>query len=312
MDNAGKPRLRVSRSLVTLLRNLFFYALVPGLLLWLLARPIGNAVRGSGTAAFLILPAALIAVILNWLVYKMIRRKLPSLLVFSHGVLCLLAVVFVEHDSLPGSSALTSALALIAGFLALMCLLLSAFWFAGRNTRLTRVIAVGLRIVVGVILFFMAYQIIRDIECKNVTRDTWITLAIMVVTVLVRFAPRILSALRRKGAENRATGLAEGRIVQILGETHLDLDNDPVTLQHVRVQYTVDGVPYETRGGITRYAIRKFGKAALVGRIIPVSYDPANPSDAHVKQIDMHFFDDNPQPPSEEASGEEPADQADS
>ena len=302
MDQAETKRLRVSRFLFTFLRNLFFYALIPGLLLWFLARPIADAVRRSDAAAFLILLAALGAIALNWMVYKLIRQKHPSLLVFTHGILCLLAVVFIEHDALPGYYGLTSTLALVAGFLALMSLMLPSFWFARRNTRLTRVIAVGLRIAAGVILFFMAYQIIRDIEIENITRDTWITLAILIVTVLVRFSPRIISAVRRKEAENRATGQAEGRIVQIIGETHLDRDDDPVTLQQVRVQYTVDDVPYETKGEITHYAIWKFGKAALVGRTVPVSYDPAHPADAHVNRIDRHFFDQEKQ--ESEASAE--------
>ena len=284
-----------------IIKNLFFYAVIPGFLLWLLARPIADAVRRSDAAAFLILLAALGAVALNWLVYKLVHRKRPSLLVFSHGILCLLAVVFIEHDALPGYYALTSTLALIAGFLVLMSLMLPSFWFARRNTRLTRVIAVGLRIAAGVILFFMAYQIIRDIEIENITRDTWITLAILIVTVLVRFSPRLISAVRRKEAENRATGLAEGRIVQIIGETHLDRDDDPVTLQQVRIQYTVDGVSYETRGEITHFAIWKFGKAALIGKVIPVSYDPAHPADAHVNRIDRHFFDEEKQESEETA-----------
>ena len=301
MDQTEMRRSRTSRFLFTLLRNLFFYAVVPGLLLWLLAQPIGNAVRGSDTSAFLILLAALGAVALNWLIYKLIHQKRPSLLVYSWGTFCLLAVVFIEHDALPGYYALTSTLALIIGFLALMFLLLLSFWCAARNTRVSRVAAVGLRIITGVILFFMAYQIIRDIEIKNVTLGTWITLVILVIAVLVRFSPRIWSALCRKKSEHRATGLAEGRIVQIIGETHFDLDDDPVTQKHARVQYTVDGVPYETRAGITRYAIWKFGRAAFIGRKIPVSYDPADPASAVVSRIDRHFFDNNPEQPSGEA-----------
>ena len=302
MDKTEIPRKSASRLLSAVLKFILLYALAPALLLCILARPIGSAACGSDAAAFLILLAALGSVALNWLVYLLIRRKRPSLLVYAFGLFCLLAVVFIEHDALPGYASLASTLALIAGFLVLMCLLLPSFWLAAHNTRLTRVIAVGLRIAAGVILFFMAYQIIRDIEIENITRDTWITLAILIVTVLVRFSPRIISAVRRKEAENRATGQAEGRIVQIIGETHLDRDDDPVTLQQVRVQYTVDDVPYETKGEITHYAIWKFGKAALVGRTVPVSYDPAHPADAHVNRIDRHFFDQEKQ--ESEASAE--------
>ncbi len=313
MEKTERPRKSVSRHLAVIARFLLLYALAPALLLCLLAQPIGNAVRGSDTSAFPILLAALGAVAANWLVYLLVRRKRPSLLVYAFGLFCLLAVVFVEHDALPGYASLTSTLALVAGFLVLMCLLLPSFWLATHNTRLTRVIAVGLRIAVGVILFFMAYQIIRDFEIENVTRDTWITLGILIVTILVRFTPRICSAVRRRKAEDRATGLTDGRIVQILGETHLDRDDDPVTLQHVRVQYAVDGIPYETKGEITHYAIWKFGKAALVGKTIPVYYNPANPADAYVSRIDRRFFDENPEQPAEgsaEESTEEPTENA--
>ena len=309
MDKTVMPRKGASRLLFAVLKFLLLYALAPALLLCVLARPIADAVRGSDTSAFLILLAALVAVALNWLVYFLIRRKRPSLPVYAFGLFCLLAVVFIEHDALPGYDSLASTLALVEGFLALMCLLLPSFWLAARNTRFTRVLAVGLRIAVGVILFFMAYQIIRDFETEIVTRDTWITLAILIVTVLVRFSPRILSAVRRRKAEDRATGLAEGRIVQIIGETHLDLDDDPVTLQHARIQYAVDGVPYETRADVTGFTVRRFGKAAFIGRKIDVYYNPANPADAHVSRIDRHFFDDNPRDP-EEASAEEPQEKA--
>lgn len=311
MDKTEIPRKSTSRLLFTTLKFLLLYALAPALLLCILARPIGSAARGSDAAAFLILLAALGAVALNWLVYLLVRRKRPSLLVYTFGLFCLLAVVFIEHDALPGYASLTSTLALIAGFLVLMCLLLPSFWLAAHNTRVTRVIAVGLRIAAGVILFFMVYQIIRDFEIGIVTRDTWITIAILVVAILVRFSPRIQSAVRRRKAEDSATGLAEGRIVQIIGETHLDLDDDPVTLQHARIQYAVDGVPYETRADVTGFTVRRFGKAAFIGRKIDVYYNPANPADAHVSRIDRHFFDENPEEPSE-GSAEEPPEKAES
>ena len=306
MDKTEIPRKSASRLLSAVLKFILLYALAPALLLCILARPIGSAACGSDAAAFLILLAALGSVALNWLVYLLIRRKRPSLLVFAFGLFCLLAVVFIEHDALPGYASLASTLALIAGFLVLMCLLLPSFWLAAHNTRLTRVIAVGLRIAVGVILFFMAYQIIRDFEIENVTRDTWITIGILVVTVLTRFSPRILSAVRRRKAEDRATGLTEGRIVQIIGETHLDLDDDPVTRQHARIQYTVDGVPYETRADVTGFTVRRFGKAAFIGRKIDVYYNPADPADAHVSRIDRHFFDENPEQSPEESAEEPP------
>ena len=47
------------------LKGLLLYVLFPLLCLWLLAGPIGSAVRGSDAAAFLILLAALVCVGLN-------------------------------------------------------------------------------------------------------------------------------------------------------------------------------------------------------------------------------------------------------
>ena len=278
------------------------YVLVPLLLVWILAQPMRDTVHRSENAAFLILLAARAATGLNWLVYRIIRGKRPSLPVFADGAFCLLMVTVILYEALPGYSAPRPTLAAIAGSLTLAVLLLLSFWFAARNTRVSRVIAVGMRIAVGVILFFMAYQIIRDFEIGNVTRETWITAGILVAAILGRNSPRICSALRRNTSQRRATGLAEGRIVQIVGETHLDLDDDPVTLNHARIQYTVDNTVYETRADISRHTIRKFGKAAFVGREIPVAYDPADPSKAFVSRIDKHFFD---QPDSEASPSED-------
>lgn len=271
--------------------RLVFYVPVPLVLLSLLARPMQDAVHRSEHSAFLILPAALAVVGLNWLIYRIIRGKRPSLPVFAHGTFCLLIVTVILYEALPGYSAPRPGLAAAAGALTLAFLLLLSFWFAARNTRVSRVIAVGFRIAVGVILFFMAYQIIRDFEIGNVTRETWITLGILIAAILGRNAPQIRSALRRDSSRRRAVCTAEGRIVQIVGETHLDLDDDPVTVNHARVQYTVDETVYETRADISRNTIRKFGKAAFVGQEIPVAYDPADPSKAIVNRIDKHFFD---------------------
>ena len=246
---------------------------------------------------------------LNWFVYRIVRGKRPSLPVFAHGAFCLLAVVILLYEALPGYSAPRPGLAAAGGALTLAFLLLLSFWFASRNTKVSRVLAVGLRIAVGVILFFMAYQIIRDFEIGNVTRETWITLGILVAAILGRNAPRIWSALRRGAFRRRAAGTAEGRIEQIVGETHLDLDGDPVTVNHARVRFTVDGVSYETRAEISLYAIRKFGKAAFVGREIPVLYDPADPENAYVNRIDRHFFDalQDSASPAPDPDGEETA-----
>ena len=303
MDRPDTPQARKAFLRNLILRIVFLYVLVPVLLLVLLAKPIGSAACRSDAAVFLILLAAAAAAGLNWFVYTLLYHKRPPLPAFAHGLFIVTAVAFIEQEALPAYYALQSTLAVIIGFLALLSMLLLSFWFASLRSRPAHVIAVGLRIAVGVVLFFMAYQIIRDIEIRNVTWNTWITAGVLVVIVLVRFSPRLFSAFRSGTSRRRATGLTEGRIVQIVGETHLDLDGDPVTLQHARIQYTVDDVPYEIRTGISRYTTRRFGKAAFVGRTVPVSYDPANPASAHTRRIDRHFFDQQPEnsnPPEDE------------
>ena len=273
------------------LKGFLLYALFPLLCLWFLARPIGNAVRGSGSAAFLLLLAPLALVSLNWLVYFFVRRKLPSLLVFAFGAFCLLALVIVEYDALPASVPVASTLAVIGGCLALAGLFLLSYWFAARRSRPAHVIAVGLWIVIGVVAFFMAYQVIRDFETRNVTRDTWITVVILLALVPAAFIRRILSSRRGTAFRRRATGLAEGRILQLVGETRLDRDDDLVTSYHARVGYEVNGVPYEIRAHIAKITMRRFGKKAFVGQKIPVHYDPDSPADAFADRIDRHFFD---------------------
>ena len=283
---------------------LLFYALAPVLCVIFLAQPIGEAARRSGTAAFLILLAALGAVILNWLVYQLIRRKRPSLLVFSHGILCLLIAAYMEHEALPADGALCGTLAIVCGFLALLYLLVLSHWFASfRSSKPALVLAVGLRIAFGVVLFFMACQIYRDFEIPQVTRDTWITVAILIIMLLAAASPRLLSAFRLRTLHRRATGLATGTITRIIGETHLDLDDDPVTLFHCTVAYIVDDVSYETQAEVTRFTLRRYGKENFLGRKIPVYYDPSDPASAYVNQLDKHVLEypkDKPEQPEEE------------
>ena len=273
------------------LKGFLLYALFPFLCLLFLARPIGNAVRGADSAAFLILLASLVCVGLNWLVYYLVRRKRPSLLVFAFGLFCLLAVAVVEYDALPASAPLASTLAVIGGCLALAGLFLLSYWFAARRSRPAHVIAVGLWIIIGIVAFFMVYQVIRDFETRNITRDTWITVVILLALIPAVFIHRILSVRRGTAFRRRATGLAEGRILQIVGETRLDRDEDLVTDYHARVEYTVDGVSYETRADIAKITMRRFGKKAFVGQKIPVHYDPDSPASAYTDRIDRHFFD---------------------
>jgi len=305
MDRTDTQRSRRVHLRNTILKGLFLYVLVPTAILWLLARPLGDAVRQDETAVFRILPAALGAVLLNWLVYRLIRRKLPSLLVFSQGVLCLLAVVIILQEALPPIHSMTSALITSGAFLALVCAILLYFWFASRTTKFEHSLAVLIRVLLDMLLVYMVYRIARDFESKLVSPDTWIA-AVYLVTLVVGFSiPKILAACRRSAARRRKTGRTEGRIVQIIGETYLDRDDDAVTKNHARIEYTVDDVPYETRAEISRYTTRKFGRKAFIGQEVTVCYLPENPGDAYVDRIDSHFFDNRPlNPSSEEPEGE--------
>ena len=285
--------------------SLFFYLLVPVLLLGFLAQPIGNTVRYSDLAAFHILLAASGMVLLNWLVCRVICRKRPSLLVFAHGIVCLLAVLIIQYEALPAYDPLASTLAVIAGFLSLAALLLAGFWFAARPSRPAHVAAVGLRIIFGVILCIMAYRVFRDIECRNTDRDTWITLAILVVMILARNAPGILSVLRRAALRRRASGLAEGRIVSIIGVSHYDTDDEMVTLFYAHIAYTVDDVPYELKSRVTRYRLRRYGKENFIGCVIPVHYNPADPADAFADRIDKNLLKNQPAENNTDPSQEE-------
>ena len=288
MENAQNQP--VTRKII-ILKGLFLYALIPALGLWLLAGPIGSAVRGSVPATFLILLAVLVLVCANWLIYAALRRQRPSLLVFAWGVFVLLLAALIEYNALPASAALASSLSVICGCLVLAFLFLLSFWLAGRRSKPAHVFAVGCWIIVGVIAFFMAYRVLRDIEIRRVTGDTWITAAILLALIPAAFSRRILSASRRSAFRRRATGLAEGTILQLIGETRLDIDEDPLTDYHARIEYTVDGVSYETRADIYKITMRLLGKEALVGKKIPVHYDPGDPAAAYADRIGRHFLD---------------------
>ena len=289
--------------LAVLPKFLLFYALAPALCVIFLGQPIGRAACHSGTAVFLVLLAALAAVILNWLVYKAVQKKWPSLLVYSYGILCLLITAFIQHEALPTASALRTTLAMVCGSLALLYMLVLSHWFASfRGSKAALALAVGLRIAFGVVLFFVLWQILRDIEIRHVTRDTWLTLGILILMLLAAAAPRLRSACRVHALHRRATGLATGTLTRIIGETHLDLDDDPVTLFHCTIQYTVNDVSYETHADATRFILRKYGKENFLGRKIPVFYDPADPASSYVNQIDKHVLDypkDEPELPEE-------------
>ena len=160
-----------------------------------------------------------------------------------------------------------------------------------RPSRPAHALAVGLRVLYRAILFAMGWQIIREIEVRNVTANTWITAGILAAGIPAFFAPKIIAAIRRRSACRKADHVAIGRIFQIIGETHLDRDGDPVTLDYALIRYEADGALYETRAEISRYAVRKFGREAFTGREIPVFYDPADPAAAFADRIDRHFLD---------------------
>ena len=291
MSQADRKLLLLKKTL----KNLFFYVFVPALCLGLLAAPAGNAARGSDPAVFLMLLAAVGAVVLNWLVYSGLRGKRPPLLVYAYGAFCLLIVVIILFEALPSDHRLKSTLAVIGGHLGMASAFLFSLWCASpRKSKLAHSTAIVIWVLLGLTLCCMIFQVLRDIEVRCVSLDTWINIASTVVFIVAFNLPWILSVRRRSALRRRATGLVEGRIVQIVGETHLDRDGDLVTLHHARVRYTVDDVPYETRAGISLYAIRKFGRKVFIGRTIPVSYDPADPAHAYSYRIDRHFFDQLP------------------
>ena len=292
MNKSDLLRTLKSFFLEKLPKALLFYILAPLLCVIFLSGPIGEAACRSETAAFLILLAALAAVILNWLVYTARHRKRPSTLVFSYGVLCLLIAAYMEHEAVPADGALSATLAIICGSLMMIFFLVLSHWFASRrHSKASLAIAVGLRIAFGVVLFLMACQVFRDFEIRRVSRETWITVAILIALLLAAAAPRLLSVIRRSLLRRRATAQTEGTITRIIVETHLDLDDDPVTLFHCAIQYTVDDHPYETRASVTRHILRRYGKENFIGRKIPVFYVPSDPSKAFMNRIDRHVLD---------------------
>ncbi len=285
MENPELQSSRKKAVLAAVLKNLFFYVLVPFLILLFLARPIAETVLHSDASAFPILLATMGAVVLNWLVYRCIHRKRPSLLVFAHGLFCLLIVMIIQYLALPGYLRLSSTLSILGVTLLQVILILLSFWFVSLKAKPAYAAAVTIRVIVGMFLAIMAGQIARDIENGLANGYTWLTLGILIALILCLFASRIRSAFLRGSSRRRRSGLATGRICKIVGETHLDLDDDLVTLFHAHVRYTVNGLPYETLAEITRFTLRRYGKETFIGGQVPVSYDPADPADAYVGRI---------------------------
>ena len=277
----------------TILKNLLFYVVLPFSGMAFLSGPIGRAACESDPSAFWILFTASALVCLNWLVYHTVHRKCPSLLVFAHGIFCLLLVVIIEYEMLPGYLpryySLTSTLAMTGGCLALAFLFLLSFWLASRRSKFAHAAAVMLWVIIGLIATLIAYQAIRDIEGRNVNLNTWLSIVILAAMIPAAFSRRILAARRDAKKRSRAIGVTDGRIIQVIGETHLDRDDDLVTDYHARVQYTVDGTLYMTRTVISKMTMRKYGKKAFVGQEITVRYDPENPDYAFTGKIDREF-----------------------
>ncbi len=293
MDQSNNPRSgKIRLCAIKGLRILLFYVAVPVVLLTVLAQLIRDTVLRSEPAVYWILLVALGAVALNWLVYALIRRKRPTLLVFAHGILCLLIVVLIEQFSFPGYYSVVSTLAVIGGFLALAFLFLISFWLAATHNKAAHSAAVVIWVILFLTLCLMGYQVARDIESRIVDRDTWITIGSIAAMVLAAFSPLILSSCRRAAARRRKTGLTEGRIVQIIGETRLDRYDEMVTRYHARIQYTVREISYETRADISKFLTRLHGRKAFIGREVPVSYDPENPAEAFVSRITRKLLAD--------------------
>ena len=273
-----------------IIRRIFFYALVPVLLLAFLAQPIGSAALASDAAAFLILLAALAAVGLNWLVCTAVYRKRPSFVIFAHGLLCVLVVACLQYGVLPGDHQLMPTLAVIIAALALGVLLLLERWCTAARSKPAHAAAVVIRVLLGFIFAAMVFQVLVDIENGLVTVDTWITIGIVIALLVAFYAHRIRVSARRSAERRRESSVVSGKVVQIIGETHLDLDGDPVTEYLARVQYSIDDVPYETRADIALKTIRKYGKDAFVGRAVPVYYNPADPAEAFVNKLDKRML----------------------
>ena len=295
MNKTDLLRILKSLFLVKFPKVLLLYVLVPLLGLIFLAQPVRNAVLASDATSFRILLASAGAVGLNWLVYRLVRRHHPSLLVFAWGMLCLLLVSLIEYITLPGYDPMASTLSYICAFFALMFLFLLSYWFAIRNTRPARTAAIILRIILALIFWGVVYQIYREIESDNMTRDTWITIGFLAALLVGFNIPRLLPLYRRAAARRKATGLTGGRIVQIVGETHLDRDDEQVTRYYALIQYSVDDVPFETRADISKYTVRRFGREAFIGREIPVHYNPDDPARTVVDRIDRRLLKDSPE-----------------
>lgn len=285
---SGKKRLRIA-----ILKNLFFYAFIPLLLLCLLSRPIAEAVRLSDSAVLGIPALFLAAVILNWLVYGLLHRNPPTLPVFAHGLFCLLAVTVLVQEALPPGHAYASLLAFLSFSFGMVSLLLFSFWLSSRGSKPALAVSVTIRIVLIALLFFMAWQVMEDVRTRNAAPGTWLTLGFVVAMIVAFNGRKIHAACRRHVLRRRQSGVAAGRIIQVFGETYLERDGDLANRYYVLIRYSVGDVPYETRAEIRRFTMRKYGRESFIGLEVPVFYDPSDPACAFVQRIDRHILENH-------------------
>lgn len=294
MDSSGFRRIAKKVFTLDVLKGFLFYILFPVILLVLLAEPIGNTARRSNAAAWGILAAALAAIAANWAIYRIINRKNPTTLVYTHGLCCLLAVGILEQEALPGDGAMAPVLSFINIALGMLALLVFSFWLASLPYRPAHAVAVTIRAVVGVGLFLCAWQVVRQFECGQVTLETGLTIA-FIIAMIVAFNSRKLIALHNRNKERRRkTGRADGLTVQVFGESFLDREEELDSRYYAIVEYTVDGKEYETRADISRYALKHFGRKAFIGLEVDVFYDPSDPADTYVKKLNQYIFDSQP------------------
>ena len=245
------PRIRQFRTAA--LKCLFLYLLAPCLLLVCFGGAISDAAMNSESAAFRILLGALGAVGLNWAVYAVIRRKRPSLLVFAYGTFLLFVTVALQYLALPGYYPLVSTLAIIGVTLLQAVLILLSFWFASLKTKPACAAAVTIRVIVGIFLVLMAIEIVNELENGLVNGYTWLTLSILIALLMGLFSPKIAASLRRSLSRRRKTDLVTGQIVRIVGTTHLDPEDELITLFHAHILYT--DPPQVRQGSLHRQRI---------------------------------------------------------
>ena len=165
-----------------------------------------------------------------------------------------------QAEALLDNDAMSSVLTMAGGLLVLLLSILFYFWLASCHSKAAHMTAVIIRVMLDITLCIMAYRIWRDIETGISDADTWTTAGVILMILLGFQLPGIVRAVRRSASRRRATGMAEGRILQIVGETRLDRDGDSGKA-YVYLNYSeyvaLKGKAYEMSGG-SGEAIIKF------------------------------------------------------